>query len=85
MNISCLYSTPPDPETNRQKQEKFQAAVKKFSQFVFRQELNYTNNGLPATIYRGQTQNWPLLPGILRKNIHTSAHTSNNINTAKQK
>lgn len=78
MQASNLHSIPLHTAQDPQIQEKFLATVKKFTQFVFKQERYCHNNGLPMALYRGQTQKWPLLPCILRdkiKTMHAKAET----------
>lgn len=69
MQASNRNSSLIDKEANRKREKKFRATVAKFTEFVLTQEHLISSYGVPTTLYRGQTQDWPLLPSILRENI----------------
>ncbi|MEG0334768.1 MAG: FRG domain-containing protein [Akkermansia sp.] len=52
--------------------EEYLEVAQKITCFIKNCELNYLNNGLPATWYRGQAKDWPLVPGILRRDVCNS-------------
>lgn len=48
---------------------KYLEAAQQFTDFIQRCERQFSNNGLPAAWYRGQAKDWPLVPGILRRDV----------------